>query len=76
MVNVKPLIVYGTETGNAKSSLSYKQVSKGKINAKSVDIFQFDVKKLEKKRWYFSLSAMQGEGDFRLMLKIFEKRSL
>ena len=46
LVNVKPLIVYGTETGNAKSSFKVtSKVSKEeKLHAKSVDIFQFDVK--------------------------------
>ena len=73
LVNVKPLIVYGTETGNAKKVASKLQANfkKEKINAKSVDIFQFDVKKLEKETLILFIISTQGEGEFPLNAKDF-----
>lgn len=76
LVNVKPLIVYGTETGNAKKVASKLQASfkKEKINAKSVDIFQFDVKKLEKETLVLFVISTQGEGEFPLNAKDFYEK--
>ena len=76
LVNVKPLIVYGTETGNAKKVASKLQATfkKEKINAKSVDIFQFDVKKLEKETLVLFIISTQGEGEFPLNAKDFYEK--
>ncbi len=65
-VAVKPLIVYGTETGNAKKIASQllTNFKKNKIQAKSIDIFQFDVSKLEKETLVLFIVSTQGEGEF------------
>lgn len=66
VVTVKPLIVYGTETGNAKKIASQllTNFKKNKIQAKSTDIFQFDVTKLEKENHLLFIVSTQGEGEF------------
>lgn len=76
LINVKPLIVYGTETGNAKKVASKLQANfkKEKINAKSVDIFQFDVKKLEKETLILFIISTQGEGELPLNAKDFYEK--
>lgn len=76
LVNIKPLIVYGTETGNAKKVASklLANFKKEKINAKSVDIFQFDVKKLEKETLILFIISTQGEGEFPLNAKDFYEK--
>ncbi|MEW5677157.1 flavodoxin domain-containing protein [Flavobacterium enshiense] len=65
-VAVKPLIVYGTETGNAKKIATQllANFKKNKIQAKSTDIFQFDVTKLEKETLVLFIVSTQGEGEF------------
>lgn len=65
-VTVKPLIVYGTETGNAKKIASQllTNFKKNKIQAKSTDIFQLDVSKLEKESLVLFIVSTQGEGEF------------
>jgi len=65
-VVVKPLIVYGTETGNAKKIASQllTNFKKNKIQAKSTDIFQFDASKLEKETLVLFIVSTQGEGEF------------
>ncbi|MCG2612357.1 flavodoxin domain-containing protein [Flavobacterium sp. SM15] len=65
-VNVKPLIVYGTETGNAKKVATQllANFKKDKIQAKTTDIFQFDVAKLEKETLVLFIVSTQGEGEF------------
>lgn len=65
-VSVKPLIVYGTETGNSKKVASGLLASfkKNKIQAKAVDVFQFDVTKLEKESLVLFVMSTQGEGEF------------
>lgn len=65
-VAVKPLIIYGTETGNAKKVASNLQASfkKQKIQAKTIDIFQYDVAKLEKETLVLFVVSTQGEGEF------------
>lgn len=76
LVNVKPLIVYGTETGNAKKVASKLQASfkKEKINAKSIDVFQFDAAKLEKETLILFVISTQGEGEFPLNAKDFYEK--
>lgn len=65
-VSVKPLIVYGTETGNAKKVATQllANFKKDKIQAKTTDIFQFDVAKLEKETLVLFIVSTQGEGEF------------
>ena len=49
-VTEKPLIIYGTETGNSKKVASslLANFKKNKIQAKAIDVFQFDIAKLER----------------------------
>ena len=65
-VAVKPLIVYGTETGNSKkvASTLLAAFKKNKIQAKAVDVFQYDVAKLEKETLIIFVMSTQGEGEF------------
>lgn len=65
-VALKPLIIYGTETGNSKKLASSLLASfkKDKIQAKAVDVFQFDVSKLEKESLVLFVMSTQGEGEF------------
>lgn len=64
--NLKPIIVYGTETGNSKKVASQilAGFKKEKIQAKTVDVFQFDVSKLEKENLVLFIMSTQGEGEF------------
>ncbi|MDN3676379.1 flavodoxin domain-containing protein [Flavobacterium paronense] len=65
-VSVKPLIIYGTETGNSKK-IAIQLLSnfkKNKIQAKALDVFQFDVAKLEKETLILFIISTQGEGEF------------
>lgn len=72
-VAVKPLIIYGTETGNSKKVASGLLASfkKKKINARSVDIFGFDPAKLEKEELALFIVSTQGEGEFPLNAQAF-----
>lgn len=65
-VAVKPLIVYGTETGNSKKVASHIQATfkKNKIQAKNIDVAQFDVAKLQKETLVLFVVSTQGEGEF------------
>ena len=65
-VVVKPLIVYGTETGNSKKVASnlLATFKKNKIQAKAVDVFQYDINKLEKESLVLFVMSTQGEGEF------------
>ena len=65
-VAVKPLIVYGTETGNSKKVASnlLAAFKKNKIQAKAVDVFQYDITKLEKENLVIFVMSTQGEGEF------------
>lgn len=65
-VAVKPLIVYGTETGNSKKVASQIQATfkKNKIQAKSIDVAQFDLTKLQKETHVLFVVSTQGEGEF------------
>ena len=65
-VTFKPLIVYGTETGNSKkiASLLLAGFKKNKIQSKIVDVFQYDFAKLEKESLVLFVMSTQGEGEF------------
>ena len=65
-VSVKPLIIYGTETGNSKKIASQllANFKKNKIQAKAVDVFQYDLSKLEKESLVLFVMSTQGEGEF------------
>lgn len=65
-VALKPLIVYGTETGNSKKVASnlLATFKKNKIQAKAIDIFQYDINKLEKENLVLFIMSTQGEGEF------------
>ncbi|GAA4767771.1 MULTISPECIES: diflavin oxidoreductase [Flavobacterium] len=65
-IAVKPLIVYGTETGNSKKVASQIQATfkKNKIQAKSIDVAQFDLAKLQKETHVLFVVSTQGEGEF------------
>lgn len=65
-VTIKPTILYGTETGNSKkvSSQLLANFKKNKIQAKSADVFQYDVAKLAKESYVLFVISTQGEGEF------------
>lgn len=65
-VTVKPLIIYGTETGNSKKVASslLANFKKNKIQAKAIDVFQFDIAKLEKENLVLFVMSTQCEGEF------------
>jgi sulfite reductase (NADPH) flavoprotein alpha-component len=65
-VSVKPLIIYGTETGNSKKVAIQllSNFKKNKIQAKAIDVFQFDVAKLDKENLILFVISTQGEGEF------------
>lgn len=66
VVAVKPLIVYGTETGNSKKVASQLLATfkKNKIQAKSIDVAQFNLEKLQKENLVLFVVSTQGEGEF------------
>lgn len=63
---LKPVIIYGTETGNSKKVASrlLAGFKKNKINAKTIDVFQYDIDKLEKETLALFVMSTQGEGEF------------
>lgn len=64
-VKIRPSIIYGTETGNSKK-LAFQLLStlkKSKIQAKSTDVSQFSVEKLEKEDFIIIIISTQGDGD-------------
>lgn len=65
VVTIKPTIVYATETGNAKKVATQllTQFKQQKINAKSVDITQFNLSKLTKETFVLFVISTQGDGD-------------
>ena len=65
-IAVKPLIIYGTETGNSKKVASQLLAAfkKNKIQAKAVDVFQYDLTKIEKESLILFVMSTQGEGEF------------
>lgn len=65
-IGIKPLIIYGTETGNSKKVASglLANFKKKKIQAKAQDVFLFDFSKLEKETHVLFIMSTQGEGEF------------
>ncbi|KOY87723.1 hypothetical protein AD998_17735 [bacterium 336/3] len=65
-VTRKPLILYGTETGNAKKVATQLLASfkKNKIQAKIADVFQYDFEKLSKETDVLFVVSTQGDGEF------------
>jgi len=65
-VTVKPIIIYGTETGNSKKVASglLANFKKNKIQAKAIDVFQYDLAKLAKEDIVLFVMSTQGEGEF------------
>ncbi len=65
-IAVKPLIIYGTETGNSKKVASQllANFKKNKIQAKAIDVFQYDTAKLDKETIILFVMSTQGEGEF------------
>lgn len=65
-IAVKPTIVYATETGNAKKVATQllANFKKKKINARSVDIQQFNLSKVGKEEPLLFVISTQGDGDF------------
>jgi sulfite reductase (NADPH) flavoprotein alpha-component len=75
-VALKPVILYGTETGNSKkvSSNLLASFKKHKIQAKAFDVFQYDVRKLEKESIVLFVMSTQGEGEFPQNAKAFYEK--
>lgn len=65
-LQVKPLIVYGTETGNAKKvgTQLLANLKKEKTQAKLTDVFQLDINKLKKEKVALFIVSTQGDGEF------------
>jgi sulfite reductase (NADPH) flavoprotein alpha-component len=64
-VNLKPTIVYATETGNSKKLAVQLQtlLKKNKIQAKVSDAFQYPLDKIEKEEFLIVIMSTQGEGE-------------
>lgn len=62
---VKPTIIYGTETGNAKKLATQLQsiFKKNKVQSKVVDAFQYPLEKIEKEEFIIFIISTQGDGD-------------
>lgn len=62
---VKPTIIYGTETGNAKKLATQLQsiFKKNKVQSKVVDAFQYPLEKIEKEEFIIFMISTQGDGD-------------
>jgi len=62
----RPLILYGTETGNAKKVATQLLASfkKEKIQARIADVFQYDFEKLSKETDVLFVVSTQGDGEF------------
>jgi sulfite reductase (NADPH) flavoprotein alpha-component len=75
-VALKPVILYGTETGNSKKVASglLASLKKNKIQAKAFDVFQYDVSKLEKESLVLFVMSTQGEGEFPQNAKPFYEK--
>lgn len=65
-VVLKPLVIYGTETGNSKKVASQivAGFKKNKVQGKSIDVFQYDFTKIEKEKILLFVMSTQGEGEF------------
>ncbi len=70
---LQPLILYGTETGNAKKVATQLLTSfkKAKIKAKVADVFEYDIKKLAKEDLVLFVISTQGEGELPQNAKTF-----
>lgn len=70
---LQPLILYGTETGNAKKVATGLLTSfkKAKIKAKVADVFGYDIKKLAKEDLVLFVVSTQGEGELPQNAKAF-----
>lgn len=70
---LQPLILYGTETGNAKKVATGLLTSfkKAKIKAKVADVFEYDIKKLAKEDLVLFVISTQGEGELPQNAKVF-----
>ena len=62
---IKPTIIYGTETGNAKKLASQLQslLKKNKIQSKAIDAFQYPIEKIDKEEFIILIVSTQGDGD-------------
>ncbi len=62
---IKPTIIYGTETGNAKKLASQLQslLKKNKIQSKAIDAFQYPIEKIDKEEFIILIISTQGDGD-------------
>ena len=62
---IKPTIIYGTETGNAKKLATQLQalLKKNKIQSKAIDAFQYPLEKIEKEEFIILIISTQGDGD-------------
>ena len=65
VTSIKPTIIYGTETGNAKKLANQLLgiFKKNKIQAKAVDAFQYPLEKIEKEEFLILIFSTQGDGD-------------
>lgn len=65
LTSIKPTIIYGTETGNAKKLATQLQsiFKKNKIQAKAIDAFQYPLEKIEKEEFIVLIFSTQGDGD-------------
>ncbi len=73
---LQPLILYGTETGNAKKVATQLLTSfkKSKIKAKVADVFGYDIKKLAKEELVLFVISTQGEGELPQNAHAFYKK--
>lgn len=65
LTSIKPTIIYGTETGNAKKLANQLLgiFKKNKIQAKAIDAFQYPLEKIEKEEFLILIFSTQGDGD-------------
>ena len=65
LTSIKPTIIYGTETGNAKKLANQLLgiFKKNKIQAKAIDAFQYPLEKIEKEEFLILIVSTQGDGD-------------
>lgn len=76
VTTLQPLILYGTETGNAKKVATGLLTSfkKSKIKAKIADVFGYDIKKLAKEELVLFVISTQGEGELPQNAKAFYEK--
>jgi len=63
--DIKPTIIYGTESGNSKKVATNLQsyLKKKQVQCKVFDASQYPVNKLEKEEYLFLIFSTQGEGE-------------